>query len=358
VYAFASPSPAPSTRFVPLIALALACVGIIAAVLVLSRHDVEQLLDLDELVEAVAQALVDLSAGRASMPPRVAAEVGELEALLAVMPAYLPSAAVLSSKLVTVFPHNDAAGLPSHQAVIVAFDPATGAPLALMDATSITASRTAAGSALATRLLANEGASVLAILGTGVQARSHARAVARIMGQVSEVRVAGRDAGKAEVLARELVDAGLPARAVATWEDASIGAEVVCATTHTVDPIVRRAGLSPGAHVNSVGFNPAGREVAPDVVGEALVAVESRASTLAPPPAGAPDLAGPLADGLLTRDDVVEVGELVAGTRDGRSSTDQITLYRSVGVAVEDAAAAGLVLKAARDRDAGIDVEI
>jgi alanine dehydrogenase len=327
-------------------------------VLILSRREVEELLDLDELVEAVAQALVDLSAGRASMPPRVAAEVGELEAFLAVMPAYLPSAAVLSSKLVSVFPHNDAAGIPSHQAVIVAFDPATGTPLALMDATSITATRTAAGSALATRLLANEGASVLAILGTGVQARSHARALTRVMGRVSELRVAGRDAGKAEALARELVDAGLPARSVASWEEASIGADVVCATTHTVDPIVRRDRLSPGAHVNSVGFNPAGREVDADVVREALVAVESRASTLAAPPAGAPDLAGPLAEGLLTRDDVVEIGELVAGTRPGRSSPDQITLYRSVGVAVEDAAAAGLVLEAARDRGAGIDVKI
>jgi ornithine cyclodeaminase len=327
-------------------------------VLVLSRRDVEELLDLDELVDAVAQALTDLSAGSASMPLRVAAEVADREAFLAVMPAYLPSAGVLSSKLVSVFPHNDAAGIPSHQAVIAAFDPSTGTPLALMDATSITASRTAAGSALATRLLANEGASVLAILGTGVQARSHARAVPRVMADVTEIRVAGRDPEKAEALAAELDAAGLPARAVDSWQEASTGADVVCAATHTVEPIVRMEWLSPGAHVSSVGFNPAGREVAPEVVAGALVAVESRASALAPPPAGAPDLAGPLEDGTLRPEDVVEIGELVAGTRPGRSARDQITLYRSVGVAVEDAAAAGLVLRAARERDVGTDIGI
>jgi ornithine cyclodeaminase/alanine dehydrogenase-like protein (mu-crystallin family) len=327
-------------------------------VLILSRRDVEELLDLDELVDAVADALVELSTGTASMPPRVAAQVVEREAFLAVMPAHLPSAGVLSSKLVTVFPHNDAAGIPSHQALIAAFDPSTGTPLAIMDATSITATRTAAGSALATRLLANEESSVLAILGTGVQARSHARALPRVMAGLAEVRVAGRDVGKAEALARKLAETGLPARAVSSWKEASLAADVVCATTHTVEPIVRRAWLSPGAHVNSVGFNPAGREVDPDVVGEALVAVESRASALAPPPAGAPDLGGPIADGLLSHDDVVELGELVAGTRAGRTSAAQLTLYRSVGVAVEDAAAAGLVLKAARERGAGIDVEI
>src|SRR5437660_5268615 len=157
------------------------------AVLILSARDVETLLDLDRLVEALAGAMADLSAGRASMPPRVGAEAPEQDGMLAVMPAHLPSARSLGAKLVSVFPQNDTRGIPSHQAVIAAFDPDTGTPLAVMDATYITATRTAAGSALATRLLAREDASVMAVLGTGVQARSHARAVPRVMRTLQEI---------------------------------------------------------------------------------------------------------------------------------------------------------------------------
>src|SRR3954452_8978783 len=146
---------------------------------VLSRQDVEALLDLDRLVDALAAAMADLSAGTASMPPRIAARVLHQEAILGAMPAYLPSAGVLASKLVTLFPNNAALGMHTHQAVIIALDPETGTPLALMDGTYITAVRTAAGSALATRLLARPDSAVLAILGTGVQARSHARALVR-----------------------------------------------------------------------------------------------------------------------------------------------------------------------------------
>jgi ornithine cyclodeaminase len=159
--------------------------------LILSRSEVESLLDPDELIDAVADAMGDLSAGRASMPPRIAAMVPERDALLGAMPAYLPSAGVLACKLVDVFPGNAALGKETHQAVIVCFDPDDGHPLALMDGTAITAQRTAAGSALATRLLAREDSRVLGIVGTGVQARSHARFVWRVRG-FSEVRIGGR----------------------------------------------------------------------------------------------------------------------------------------------------------------------
>ena len=131
------------------------------------------------------------------------------------------------------------------------------------------------------------------------------------------------------------------------------GADVVAATTHAAEPIVFRDWLSPGAHVNSVGANPGGRgEVDPAIVRDALVAVEARESTLAPPPAGAPEFR----DG--APDDVVELGELVNGTRRGRTSADQITLYKSVGVAVQDAAAASLVLAAARERSIGQEIQL
>jgi alanine dehydrogenase len=315
-------------------------------VIVLSQTEVRELLDLDELVDALAAAHRDLSAGKASMPPRIAAMVQERDGLLGVMPSYLPSAG-LACKLVTLFPHN--ADRETHQAVICVFDPENGTPLALMDGTYVTATRTAAGSALATRLLAREDAQVLALIGTGVQARSHARALPRVR-NFGEIRVAGRDPEKADALAREI---GPPARAVASYEEAIRGADVVAATTHATEPVVRREWLSAGAHVNSVGLNPTGREVDAETVADSLLVVESRESALAPPPAGAPELVGVAPDHVHA-----ELGELVAGTKAGRISPDQITLYKSVGVAVQDAAAAALVLAAARERGAGREIQL
>ena len=148
--------------------------------LLVSRREVEELLDLDVLIDALAGAMADLSAGRASVPNRVGALVGDRDGLLAAMPGYTPSAGALASKLVTLFPRNAGTALPTHQAVIVVFDPDTGRPAALLDGTAITALRTGAGSALATRLLAREDAATIAIIGTGVQARSHGRAVTRV----------------------------------------------------------------------------------------------------------------------------------------------------------------------------------
>jgi ornithine cyclodeaminase len=228
--------------------------------------------------------------------------------------------------------------------VIAVFDPENGTPIALMDGRYITATRTAAGSALATRLLARQDSEVLALIGTGVQARSHARALPRVRA-FSEIRVAGRDPAKAEELADEI---GPQARAVSSYAEAIRGADVVAATTHSVEPVVRREWLSPGTHVNSVGLNPVGREVDAETVADSLLVVESRESALTPPPAGAPELVG-----ISPADVHAELGELVAGTKPGRSSEDEITLYKSVGVAVQDAAAAALVLAAARDRSVG-----
>ena len=312
----------------------------------LSEAEVRELLDLDQLVDALADAHRDLSAGEASMPPRIAAMVQERQGLLGVMPAYLPSAG-LACKLVTLFPQNT--DRHTHQAVIVVFDPENGTPLALMDGTYITATRTAAGSALATRLLAREDAEVLALLGTGVQAHSHALALPRVR-RFTEIRVAGRDRARAEALAQEI---GPHARAVSSYEEAIRNADVVAATTHSTDPIVRREWLSPGVHVNSVGLNPAGREVDEQTVADALLVVESRDSALAPPPAGAPELAG-----VSPADVHAELGELVAGTKPGRSSQDEITLYKSVGVAVQDVAAAALVLAAAKGRSMGLAIDL
>jgi ornithine cyclodeaminase/alanine dehydrogenase-like protein (mu-crystallin family) len=312
-------------------------------VIFLAQAEVRELLDLDALIDALAAAHQELSEGKASMPPRIAA-FAERNGLLGAMPAYLPSAG-LACKLVSLFPENR--DRHTHQALICVFDPTNGTPVALMDGTYITATRTAAGSALATRLLARDDAHVLAILGSGVQARTHADALGRVR-RFDDIRVASRDSGRAAEFAAEL-----GGKAVGSWEEAVRGADVVAATTHAAEPILLGEWLTPGVHVNSVGANPAGRgEVDPAILRQALVAVEFRESTLAPPPAGAPEFR----DG--APEDVVELGELVAGTRPGRTSPEQITLYKSVGVAVQDAAAAALVLAAARERSVGREIEL
>src|SRR6266702_7923847 len=183
--------------------------------------------------------MADLSAGRASVPDRVAALVPEHEGLLAAMPGYLPSAQALMTKLVSLFPHNAGGDLPTHQAVIVAFDPATGQPVALLDGTAITAARTGACSALSARLLARPDAHVLAILGTGAQARSHAQAMCRVR-PVRQIRVAGRDHAKATALAAELSDTlHTDTRPAPTYREALAGASIACAVTHAAQPVIQ-----------------------------------------------------------------------------------------------------------------------
>jgi alanine dehydrogenase len=319
-------------------------------VIVISRVEVERLLDLDELIDALASAHADLSAGRASMPARIAARVDERDAILAAMPAYLPSAKALTAKLVTLFPSNERSSLPTHQAVIVAFDPDSGEPRALLDGTAITAVRTGAASALSVRLLARPDAQRLALLGSGVQARSHARAIARVR-RLAEIRIASRNRARVEALARDLEsELKVTTAAVSTYEDAVRGADIVAAATHSPEPVVRREWLAPGTHVTSVGVNPHGRELDGETVRDAVVVVESRGAALAPFPAGSNDLLWAIRDGLIDESHIrAELGELVAESRAGRTDDEQLTLYKSVGIAVQDAAAAALVLRKATE---------
>jgi alanine dehydrogenase len=312
-------------------------------VLVLSEAEVAALLDVDELLEALADAFRGLSAGRASVPPRIAAraELG----MLGAMPVYLPGVA-LGAKLVTVFPGNHARVLPSHQGLIVLFGEEDGTPAAVMDGRHITAVRTGAAAAVAARVLARGDAQVLAILGAGVQGRSHLEALPRVR-DFREVRVASRTPAHAEALA-SLHPA---ARPVASFEEAVAGADVVCCCTDAREPVLEAAWLAPGAHVNSVGgtFGP---ELDAGTIRAGRVFVEWRGAALEAPPAGAHELQG-LGGGAVT-----ELGEVLAGTRPGRTSGEEITVYKSTGHAVEDAAAARLVYRRAREAGAGLVVEL
>ena len=271
---------------------------------VLSRADVEAALDPDALVDELAAAFAALSAGEASMPPRAGVEVpGDGTVLL--MGAHRHGSPSVTVKLVSLYPGHD----PAHQAAIVVFDAATGTPAALMDGDAITAARTAAGSRLATRLLAREDADVLAVIGTGVQGEAHLAALARER-EWAEVRVWGRRPEAARALA---------ARHDAT-PVASVGGRRRAARASSASP--RRppspssaASGSPPARTSTRSASPPpGRELDPALVRDALVVVESRESALAPPPAGSTDLEG--------ADAHAELGELVGGAKPGRTSPD------------------------------------
>ena len=287
----------------------------------LDQAAVLELLDPDALIDAVAVAMADLSVGRASSPPRIAAQVGSA-GVLATMPAYSPSLNVLAAKLLAVYPDNPAAGHPVHQALIATFDPATGTPTALMDGDAITAWRTAAGSALSTRLLARDDAAVLAVLGTGPQAHTHLRLVARVR-DFREIRLAGRDPAKVAAVVDALGDLDDLDVHACTVDEALDGADVVCGATSTVEPIIRADRVGDGVHIASVGYIPRGREVDPRLYADALVAVEHRDTALARYPVGSNDLVDAVEAGTVDPGAVVELGELVAGTRPGRTDDRQ-----------------------------------
>jgi ornithine cyclodeaminase/alanine dehydrogenase-like protein (mu-crystallin family) len=327
--------------------------------LLLNRREVESLLDLDRLIEALGPAMAELSAGRVSMPARILSMVSEPRGLLAAMPVYLGSPRTLATKLVSLFLENEARGVPTHQAVILVFDTETGSPRALMDGTFITAARTAAGSALSARLLAREDSHVLLVIGTGAEARAHARAIPRVR-PIRQIRVAGRNMEKAVRLAAEITtEQGIEAFACDVAAQSFASAHIICAATHAAEPVVKGSWLQPGMHLTSVGLNADGCEVDAEAVMKSLVVVETREAALAPNAGGANDLKWPIRDGLMSVDHIhAEIGELLSGAKPGRTSTEQITLYKSVGVAVQDAAAAHLVLEAAMKQGVGREFEI
>jgi ornithine cyclodeaminase/alanine dehydrogenase-like protein (mu-crystallin family) len=316
----------------------------VGELLYLTRADVERLLDVDAMLDALGKALVVFSSGITSVPPRAGARVGE-RGILGAMPGYVPGIA-LEVKLVSVFPANHHHGLPSHQGLIAIFDEDTGAPLAVMDGTYITAIRTGGTAAVAARTLARKDASILAILGAGVQGHSHLETFTRIR-DFKEIRVASRDAGKAKALAA-LHKRGVVA---GSFEAAVRGADVVACCTDARDPILRREWLKPGVHVSSVG-GTWGPELDAETIAAGRVFVEWRGAATTPPPAGAIELQD------LDPSSLTEVGEVLAGTRPGRQSAEEITVYKSTGHAVEDAAASRLVYDRAKAEGVGISLRL
>lgn len=290
----------------------------------LDESAVRAVLQMRDLIPVMAGALADLSGGKVVQPVRVIVPVVEHQGFLGVMPAYGPG---LGAKLVTFYPHNQ--GVHTHHATILLFRPETGEPLAIIDGRLITEMRTAAVSAVATERLARRETRVLAILGSGVQARSHLEAL-RLVREFREVRV--WSPRHARVFADRF-----GVRAAPSAEEAVRGADVVVVATTSTTPVLRGTWLSPGAHVNAVGApRPTWRELDDDTLEKARIYVESRE-------AATRESGDVIAAGRI----FAEIGEVVAGTQPGRTSEDEITLFKSVGVAVEDIAAADLVYRRA-----------
>lgn len=291
----------------------------------LSEEDVRSLLRMDELIPAIAEALRDLSSGKVVQPVRVVVPVEEHRGFFGVMPAYAAARGTLGAKLVTFFPGN--AEVPTHHAMIQLFRAETGEPLVTMDGRLITEMRTAAASAVATDVLARRDACVLAILGSGVQARSHLEAL-RIVRQFREVRA--WSPRNAHQFARRFdLTAAESARAAVR------GADVVVVATAAVTPILFGDWLSPGVHINAVGATrPNWRELDDALLAIAQTYVDSREAA-----------SKESGDVVAARNVVAEIGEVLAGAKPSRQSDEEITLFKSVGVAVEDIAAAELVYR-------------
>src|SRR5918994_3946272 len=287
----------------------------------LDETAVSHLLHMEEVIPAMEKALADFSSGKVVQPVRVMVPVAEHQGFLGLMPAYTGMS--LGVKLVAFYPQNQ--GVPTHHATILLFKPETGEPLVSMDGRLITEVRTAAVSAVATKYLARSDASVLALIGSGVQARSHLEAL-RLVRRFEDVRV--WSPRHAENFARQFDGV----RAASSAEEAVRGADVVVVATTSKTPILSGEWLSPGAHINAIGGLAPWRELDDEALRRSRVYVDSREAAMKE--SGDVIAAGEIFE---------EVGEFVSGAKAGRQSDDEVTLFKSLGLAVEDVATAELV---------------
>jgi alanine dehydrogenase len=313
-------------------------------VLVLNEREVRELLDLRELLDGLAGGFHALSAGEVDAPERNEIAM-PAESFLLSMPGVRPGGP-MTVKVVTVFERNYEAGLPSHLATIGLYDSGTGACVAFMDGTYVTAIRTAASAAVSTRLLARGDAKVLTILGAGVQGLNHLR-VFPLVRDFEEIRIGSKHYEDAQAMA----DNHPNARAVEDFEQAVQTSDVVALATHSGKAVIAPEWVRPGTHVTSVGYKPPRGELPRTLLERSSLFVETRLA-FEPPPVGCAELAG--LDGAAA----TELGEIELGTRPGRRDRDEITVYKAMGHVIEDVIAAELVYHRARQQGIGRSVEL
>jgi len=329
-------------------------------VLVLSHRDVLAALAPDACADAMAAVLAGHARGETFLPLRSVMRPPDAAGFLGLMPAWGAAhdeaAAAFALKAVVIIPGNPARGLDAHQGLVTLFDGQTGQPTAILDASAVTLIRTAAVTAVATSVLARRDAKTLAILGAGVQARAHLRALAGVR-EFGEVRVYAPTQEHARRLAEQAGDAFESSCVAASPADALRGADVVVAATSSREPVLRREWLAPGAHVNAVGAStPAAREIDTATVAASALFCDSRESLRNE--AGEFLLA--VADGAIPGEQHVraELGEVLAGMAPGRRDEGELTLFRSLGLGIEDLAAARVAVAAATEQGLGTEVEL
>ncbi len=323
---------------------------------ILSCEDVRRALPMRQAIEAMKRAFAQLSTGQADVPLRVPLEVDRHNGVTLFMPAYLADDDQMAIKIVSVFNDNPAQGLPLIHALVVVVDATTGRPAAVMDGTYLTALRTGAASGAATDLLAREETHVVAVFGAGAQGRTQLEAVCAVR-PIQEVWIHDVAPERAAAYAAEMSQQlSLPVRVAKTPAEAVCQADVICTATTSTRPVFADADVRAGTHVNAIGaYTPQMQEIPAETVLRAKVVIDHRKASLAE----AGDLLSPLRQGLMTEDHIyAELGKIAAGLKPGRTSPEEVTLFKSVGVAVQDVAAASAVLEAARRLGLGTEVAL
>lgn len=325
-------------------------------ILILTHDEVEQLLPMPECIRVMEEALRSLARGEMIQPLRMMVKPADASGLLAMMPAYRSGAeAVFGLKAICVFPDNPRQGKDAHQGGVLLFSGETGEPLALMNASAITAIRTAAVSGVATRLLAREDAGTLAILGAGVQARRHLLAMACVR-TITSARIVSRTLAHAQAIVSEMQPhCGFPLAANESVRSAVTNADIIVTATSATRPLLQRDWIASGTHINAVGAcSPTAREIDTATMAAASLFVDRRESTLNE----AGDYLLAVGEGVIGPDHLrAEVGEILIGAARGRTSRDEITLFKSLGLAVEDLATAAFLYQKAQQENRGAWVE-
>jgi ornithine cyclodeaminase len=321
-------------------------------VLLLSHEEVAALLPMEECVPLMRTALVARARGQVHQPLRTIVRPPEAAGLMGLMPSYTSGAhAAFGLKAICVFPGNPARGMDAHQGAVLLFSAETGELLAVVNASAVTEVRTAAVSGVATQALAREDAGDLAVIGAGVQARSHVEAMSHVR-RIRRCRVASRRVENARKLADELsAKYEFPIEAVETVEDALRGADLIVTATSAADSVVRREWVAAGAHINAVGScTPNARELDAATVAASSLFVDSVESTVNE----SGDFLFAAREGLISQSHIrAELGEVLDGTKPGRASPDEVTLFKSLGLAVEDLAAAEYLYRKSKEAGAG-----
>ena len=324
--------------------------------LVLSESQVQSLIDIDQLIAALAQAHIQYSTGKAVMPVRLVVSLPQIQGRITSMPGYLNYDKALGMKVVTYFQDNPKQNLPAILATIMLFSSETGKMIATMDGGYITAIRTACASALATQALANGDTPVLGILGAGVQARAHIEALTKVR-RIERIKIFSPSGTSAAKLKQEMAASCAAAIEVATSAEQAVrDSDLLVTVTTAKDPIINVDWLKPGVHINAVGSHrPDLRELDGATLRRSTVVVDSREAIMAE----CGDILLALKEGSIVDSDIHgEIGEVLAGTKPGRTSPSEITLYKSVGIAIQDVATAQLVYRQALERNVGTNVEI